>query len=191
MRKFIIITSLLLSACSGAIKPVENLTAVKSDEVVLVGKIRLVPRMTQDQQALPANQITFGMDTTKVHIALDSQRKTIAEYTGFSMAKYFATVGQEELFMVAVKKSQPFIYNGGMLMFGSGQRYILPGGIEFDVNGNDKVIYMGTIVYHRDDYDEIKKVEFINEYTEARVAVEKRFGKKTKLRKLKYKILKN
>lgn len=191
MKKLLIVSSLfLLSACTGSIKPVESLATVKSDEVVLVGKIRLIPRMTQDQQGLPSNTVTFGMDTTMVHIALDNQRKSMSEYTGFGMTKYFATVGQEELFMVAVKKNKPFIYNGSMLIFGAGQRYILPGGIEFDVNGKDKVIYMGTIVYHRDDYDGIKKVEFINEYTEARAAVQKKFGKNTKLRKLKYKKLK-
>src|SRR5260370_12104864 len=62
-------------------------------------------------------------------------------------------------------------------------RIEIPGGVRYDIRPGDKAIYVGTLLLHRDEFNEVTKVVVIDEYTPAAAEFKKRFGPGTELRK--------
>ena len=64
-------------------------------------------------------------------------------------------------------------------------RLILPGGLKYEVQPSDRAIYIGTLRYHRDDYNAITKVDLLDEFDKAKKAFVKQHGATVKLRRVK------
>jgi hypothetical protein len=61
----------------------------------------------------------------------------------------------------------------------------LPGNMIYRIRPGDKAIYIGTLRYHRDTYNAIKKVQYVDEYNEALKEFHKSEGNaRTVLRKV-------
>ena len=195
LRKVLLLSLLLcLTACvQMGIKSVKSTADLGSDEILIVGKIKLVPKFDPTEQHLPS--LMFGRDQVegRAFVALGNEFKPLSEFATFSGVKNLASVEFRKTFMVAVKKTKPLIFSGAFFMI-SGNRandhYLLPGGLKFNYKKNDRAIYIGTIEFHRNDYDEITKVNLIDEYKEANKVFKKIHGKKLKLKKIKPVILK-
>src|SRR5260370_31242376 len=62
-------------------------------------------------------------------------------------------------------------------------RIEIPGGLRYDIRPDDKAIYVGTLLLHRDEFNEVTKVVVVDEYGPAAAAFKQRFGPGTELRK--------
>lgn len=91
-------------------------------------------------------------------------------------------------FYVSQRRTKELYYSGSIVLTRSTARspdpdwIELPGGIKFSVDSRDRAIYLGTIRYHRDAYNGITDVEFVDEYKRANREYVKRFGEEIKLR---------
>jgi len=192
----ILLLSLLLSltACvSPGIQSVKSSSELGSDEIILVGKIRLVPKYDPSEQDLPTLMFNKDMVKDKLFVAIDSEHKPLDDYATFSGIDKVASVDFNKTFMIAAKRTQPLIFSGAFFMISaerSADFYQLPGGLKFNYGKKDKAIYIGTIEFHRNDYDEITRVSLIDEYKEANKVFKKIHGKKLSLKKIKPVVLK-
>lgn len=180
-----------LSACvSPGIQSVNSTADLKSDEIIVVGKIKLVPKFVPGEQVLESYM--FGKDQVegKAFIMLSDEFRDLSDTLGFSDVGNMASVEFRKTFMVAAKRTKPLIFSGAFFVVNAGDNYLLPGGLKFNYNKNDKAIYVGTIEFHRNDYDEITKVNIIDEYKQANKAFKKIHGKKIKLKKIKPTLIK-
>ena len=181
---------LTITACTftPGIKPINNAADLKSDEILIVGKIRLVPKFDPTEQSLPTMMINRELVEEKLFLAIDDELKPIEGYASYSGLRKVASVPFNKTFMVAAKRTDPMIFSGAFFIVGSGQgpdNYYLPGGLKLNYSKKDKAIYIGTIEFHRNDYDEITKVKLIDEYTQANKVFTKIHGKKLSLKKIK------
>jgi hypothetical protein len=62
-------------------------------------------------------------------------------------------------------------------------RIEIPGGLRYDIRPGDKAIYVGTLRLHRDEFNEVTKAVFVDEYGAASAEFKKRFGSGATLRK--------
>lgn len=190
MLRIPLILSLILSlsACVAGIKSVKSTSDLSSDEIMVVGKIRLVPRFQASEQRLPDLMFSRDQVEGKLFLAIDKEFQPLEDYATLSGLGKVASVPFNKTFMVAAKRTKPLIFSGAFFMI-SGDRegdfYYLPGGLKFKYNKKDKAIYIGTIEFHRNDYDEITKVKLIDEYKQANKIFKKTNGNKIKLKKIK------
>jgi hypothetical protein len=187
----ILLLSLLLSltACvAPGIQSVKSTADLGSDEVMIVGKIRLVPKYHPSEQDLPTLMFNKDLVRDKLFVAIDKEHKPLDDYATFSGIDKVASVDFNKTFMIAAKRTKPLIFSGAFFMISadrSADFYQLPGGLKFNYGKKDKAIYIGTIEFHRNDYDEITKVNLKDEYREANKVFKKIHGKKIKLKKIK------
>jgi len=59
----------------------------------------------------------------------------------------------------------------------------LPGGLRVDVSPTDEAVYIGTVVYYRDEFFDIKRVQIVDEYDREVAVFAARFGPGVRLRK--------
>ena len=178
----------LLGAVAGCVGParegVDSFSGVGSGEVVVVGRIDLVPPLRKGEQRLQG--IGSGRMENKIFIIADDHYRVlkeepgVADYTG----RVEATLGQT-FFVRSGNKS--FYVLGGMLYLDIGgtemnQAYF-PGGLKVSIKPGDKAVYVGTLKYHRNEFFQVTKVEIVDDYTRANNEFKKKFGSKTPLRK--------
>ena len=185
---------LLLTACATpGIKPVTNANNLGSDDIMIVGKIRLEPKFDPSEQDIPLMMFNRDMVKGKAFMAFDNELKPMDDYATFSGVSKLASVAFNKTFMLGAKRTDPLIFAGAFFMISGNQAndfYYLPGGLKFKYNKKDKAIYVGTLVFHRNEFDEITKVKIIDEYKEANKLFKKNNGKKSVLRKIKPTLLK-
>lgn len=183
-----------LTGCvSPGIKTVTSSSELGDDEILIVGKIQLVPKYNPSEQKLPSMMFNKDMVRDKVFIAIDSEFKPMDDYATYSGVEKLASVDFRKTFMVAANKTQPLIFSGAFFMISAERTpeyYYLPGGLKLNYDKNDKAIYIGTIEFHRNEYDEITKVRIIDQYKEANAVFKKVHGKKYALRRIKPVVMK-
>lgn len=168
-------TFILLSqtiACIPGYRPFANLADLKPDEVVLVGKIRLIPKLHPTEKE--TGKLLINKDAVgKFYVAIDNQVKPIETYTSLGGIKFVGEVGDDKTFAIVVKKTEPLYYQGAFVRVAPGEFYYLPGGLKIDYKRRDKALYLGTIEYTRNIYSEITKVRIKDQYAEAKKLIRK------------------
>lgn len=182
-----LVLSLLLQGCSIGGKflaEVGSLSAIKKDEVVIVGTIDLKPKLDKDEQELDPKGVWDvmgygGKNKNRSMITFNSKPVS----SGY---KYVINPELGKVFFFSVPRDLKYIVDGEILTvfsrFGS-EKIILPTGFKINIKAKDKAVYIGKIRYIRDDFNSITRVEFKDDYKNALKQFRKKFGKKYKLRK--------
>ncbi len=173
-----------LCAYDAAAKQLKSLKSLAEDEIVLVGRVELLPPLEDFEQNLK----TIGSKRYKnVASFIIGERTVDLENPKLRDNKYADGVQLGQDFYIRRKRNDTFFYSGSMIltssvMGGVMDRIILPGGLKYAIRASDKAVYIGTFRYHRDDYNAITKVDLLNDFEKANKAFIQRFGNGVKLR---------
>jgi hypothetical protein len=191
---FIVAASLSLCSYVAFSKTLKNIKSLGEDEIVLVGRIELVPPLQEFEQNLK----TIGSKRYKnAAMFVIGERPVDVQNPGLRDGKYADGVRFGEDFYLRRKRSDTLIYSGSIILTQSAlaghgrrasvdvERLILPGGLKYEVQPSDRAIYIGTLRYHRDDYDAITKVDLLDEFDKAKKAFIAQHGTSLKLRRVK------
>jgi len=184
-RPLVALAALLMAACAPAPRaPLASLDALGRDEVVLVGKVELVPPLRKGEQKIRG--MVVGKIENTMHLMMDEKLRPmpedprIADFAG----RIEAPIG--ETFFVRGKAAPSYLL-GGLLFLDIGgssqQRAIFPGGFQVGAKPGDRAIYIGTLRYQRDEFWEVQRVTVVDEYAKANAEYEAKFGKAQPLRK--------
>lgn len=158
---------LALEACAlpQALPPATDLQPGPA-EVVVIGKIELVPPINAEfEQRTYWNAVGEDWLLTNLFMA------TGPEYRPVNTSEPDGSDFENSLevkwglpFLVKAPRQRTFL-NGGMTYLDMVEREQLwfPGGYYFDVPSGAVAVYIGTLRYHRNDFNTITKVEVINE----------------------------
>ena len=207
LRKHYIILILFaftLTSCTSYIsarRDISTISELKDNQVLVVGKIELIPELHKDQQYL-INKNIAGELRNSAYVLFDDKTFDMSKLSMGSIgAASFISLNKTFFIPVDRGKAGDIIYSGSMIITNDkdtrrryrgaitayiAQRldhYILPGILKYNVGRSDRAIYIGTIQYYRDEYDAITKVKIKDEFEQAKAEVEKRF-KQVTLRKV-------
>ena len=156
-----------LQACSvpRALPEASDLRA-SDREVVVIGKIELVPPINAKfEQRTHWNVVGEKRMLTRVWMATGGEYKPVktlhldaSEFQGSLEAEWGVP------FMVKAPRQRTFL-NGGMAHLNvlEQERLWFPGGYYFDVPPGAAAVYIGTLRFHRNDFNAITRVEVIDE----------------------------
>ena len=177
----------VLQGCSlpGMLKETESTATLEQDEIIVVGKIELVPGLVEHEQVLEAPGVIdlFGAaeaSKNKSHIQFNTEAvaKDVGDYISPELGKMFA---------FNVPANMPYLVEGFIITqigsYGNSGKIHLPVAFKLDIKPSDKAVYIGHIKYTRDDFNSITDVELIDDYTDTEKLFRKSFGDRYKLRK--------
>jgi hypothetical protein len=176
---------LTLAACAPPPRaPLTSLDSLGREEVVLVGKVELVPALRKGEQKIRG--MVVGDFENRMYLMMDEKLRPlpeeprVADYAG----RIEALIGST--FFVR-SKAVPSYVLGGVLFLDIGgnsqQKAYFPGGFQVATKPGDRAVYIGTLRYHRDEFFEITRITIADDYREASAQFEARFGKGQTLRK--------
>jgi hypothetical protein len=176
----------VLAGCAPAPRaPLDSLDALGGEEMVVVGRVELVPPLRKGEQRIRG--IGTGDFENRIFLITDDQPRSLprelklADYSGRVEAPLGGT------FFVR-SRSAPFYLLGGVLFLDFGgdnpQRAHFPGGMQVAARPGDRAVYIGTLRYHRDEFFEISRVVVVDEYAQANAEFVKKFGARYPLRKV-------
>jgi len=184
-RSLAALLGLALASCAPAPRaPLTSLSALGSDEVVVVGKVELVPALRKGEQKIRG--MVVGNFENTVYLMMDEklrplpQDPRIADYAGRIEARFGST------FFVRSKAVPAYILGGVLFLEIGGQsqeKIYFPGGFQVAAKPGDRAIYIGTLRYQRDEFFEFQRITVVDEYKEANAEFQARFGSGQTLRK--------
>ena len=162
-----------------------SLGTVSKDEVIVVGKISLSPKLEKDEQVLTAKGVLDVMD-----FAGKNKNRSMIQFNSKPTEDGYKYVINPELgkyFYFRVPRNMKYIVDGSILMefsaYGGGGKILLPTGFKLDIKSSDKAIYIGDLHYKRDDFNSITSVGLKDNHSKASSLFRKKFGNKYQLRK--------
>lgn len=190
----VLLSVLLTTGCMGSARPLATcLKEVENDEVIVVGKIVLVPPLDDGDQRLKTVSFSEGLVINpsakhyrnKVLLLTDAKIRRIADP---SLGDYRGRIEAElgETFYVRSRKEPFYVVRSEiwMDMKSTGmEKMVIPAGYRIDIRPDDRAVYIGTLLYHRDEFFSAENVEVIDEYTKESATFRKKFGDAIKLRK--------
>ena len=176
----------VMAGCAPAARvPLDSLDALGTEEMVVVGRVELVPPLRKGEQRIRGNVV--GNFENRMFLITDEQPRPLprelklADYAGRVEAPLGST------FFVR-SRSAPFYLLGGVLFLDFGgdtqQRAHFPGGLQVAARPGDRAVYIGTLRYHRDEFFEISRVVVVDDYAQANAEFVKKFGTRYPLRKV-------
>ena len=179
----IVVIGLLLGGCVPELNEVKSAKDLQPNEILLVGKVELVPRLEKiEQQNLKG--IGTGKFKGRVGVIFSSKKpaykKGSQSGTTYKQMDNYALVEPGKTFFIRYPKGKRIYYLGGVIHLsidgGSFDSIKLPGGLMYTPSKNVKAVYLGTIRYFRDDYNSITKVRLVNELSQAKRDLRKETG---------------
>ncbi|MCI0529283.1 MAG: hypothetical protein L0Y56_17740 [Nitrospira sp.] len=165
-------------------QPVLSLSDLDPDQVLVVGRLELVPPLDEDETGFKSS--IWKRYNNKAFVIIDDHAReitgepTLWDYSGRIEAQLGKT------FMVR-SDERPFYILGSMIMLKagktSGEQVYLPGGFKVDIQPGDQAIYIGTIQYYRNEFFDIDKVVIRDEYNQASLEMKKQLGSSRPLKK--------
>jgi hypothetical protein len=175
-------------------KPVTSLSEIGADSVLVVGRLELRPPLRPDEQEIKVGTIDpLGVGDAmrdRGFLWFGRSPDTLAEKGDFVMNPKLG-----ELYFLRVPKNAPHMLGGYILtqyltrmtsprsVAVDDARIEIPGGVRYDIRHGDRAIYVGTLRLTRDEFNEVTKAVFVDEYPAAAAAFKQRFGQGTELRK--------
>jgi hypothetical protein len=185
LRIVVSFLAILLAACAPAPRaPLTSLDALGREEIVVVGKVELVPPLRKGEQKIRG--MVVGNFENRLYLMMDEKLRPlpeeprIADYAG----RIEALIGST--FFVRSKAAPSYILGGVLFLEigGSSQQKIyFPGGFQVAARPGDRAVYVGTLRYQRDEFFEFTRITVVDEYREASAEFEAKFGKGQTLRK--------
>ena len=175
--------ALALASCAPSPRePVESLQSLSGDEILLVGRVELVPPLRKGEQRI-RGMVVGNVENRMLLLADERMRPLppepkVADYAGRIEAPLGST------FFVR-SRAEPFYILGGVLFLEIGgssmQRIYFPGGLRVEPVRGERAAYIGTLRYHRDEFFEISRVQVVDDYVQAREEFTQRFGREARL----------
>lgn len=166
---------------------------LRDDEILIVGRIELIPRLRPDEQKLRVG----NFDPADMHGKLH-QRAVL--YLGASNPGVREASGQyinpllNEWFFFVVKRDhshitealvymeyEPLLYGKRQAAINSAQ-LLLPAPVALDVRPQDKAVYIGTWRISRDEFHQVTRASVVNDLAGARAALVRTRGSDPGLR---------
>lgn len=183
MRSLAVPVALLCAGCVAVSEGVGSMSEIDGDSVLVVGRIQIVPPIKPEEQSYKAND-PFN---NKRHflgraVMFMSDKPEYQTYTGNALNPPL-----EETFFLKVPRSQRYMVKGSVTMSfamrTTGPRsattdqteLMFPSPAELDMRRGDKVIYIGTLRMHRDEFHEVTKAEIRDDYERALADYKKKF----------------
>lgn len=158
--------ALLLQACAvpQALPEASGLDA-GAGEVVVIGKIELVPPIDPREQRSHWNVIGEKRMLGRIWMATGPQFRPVS--TGQLEGSQFQQSLEAQWgvpFMVKAQRQRTYL-NGGVTHLDAlnQERLWFPGGLYFDVPAGARAVYVGTLRYHRNDFNAITRMEVVDE----------------------------
>jgi hypothetical protein len=165
-------------------QPVRSLSNLGSGQVIVVGRLELVPPL--DEREAGFKSLFWKKYNNKAFVIIDdhdrklTKEPTLSDYSG----RIEAQLGQT--FMVQ-SDDRPFYILGSMIMLQAGKTegepVYLPGGFKVDIHPGDQAVYIGTIRYYRNEFFDVEKVTIRDEYEQANLEMKKQLGSSRQLKK--------
>lgn len=185
-KALLILFCLALQACTLP-QPLPPATDLKpgASEVIVIGKIELVPPINPEfEQRRYWNVIGEERMLTHLLMATGGENRPIktSEFDGSDFQNSLE-VEWGVPFMVKAPRRRTFL-NGGVIHLDVRyqERLWFPGGYYFDVPGDARAVYIGTLRYHRNDFNSITKVEVIDERQDIAAAMKTTGGSPLQVR---------
>ena len=188
----VVFIALTIAACALPKTSITSLNEVAADEIVVVGKLQLLPHIRKDEVQL-TNFITIGPD-----VAHKSLRLIVSDVYfdlgGLAAHDYSDAIFtlDGDYFYFTWKKDKPLHILGTSFITRSTQTNIdtmtlsLKKGLNVRHSKIAKAIYVGTITFKRDEFFNIKDIVINqNEYNKANSEFNKKFKTRMKLEKAK------
>jgi len=182
-RALIAAVAIVVAGCVSVSEDVTSARDVGGDDVMLVGKIELVPPLKPDEQQYraldPLNSKRYFMGRA---ILFTADKPEYRDRTGHALnppleQTFFVKLPKAHRYVVKGSVTMSFASNGASARSGFDQTELLfPVPIELDVRPGDKAVYVGTLRLHRDEFHEVTKAELRDEYTAAMKEYRKRFA---------------
>lgn len=176
------LAALFLAACAGApLAPVERLDAIAGPQVVIVGRVDIVPPLQPHEQKFRA--LNTEQLRNRIFLLTHPEKRVLgkapelADYDG----RIEATPGKT--FFVAADAKPLFLRAGVVMLDDGANKAYFPGGLQITPRAGDKAIYVGTIEYRRDEFFNIQGVRIVDDFERAQREFKDRFGGKLTLRK--------
>jgi len=182
-------------------KAVESPKDLKKGETLIIGKIRLEPPLEPGEQNLRSRRLTSRDNASVIvpgakkfmnsfFMLLDTKN---SEPTRDDLIKNEILVPIDETFFLSGRESPVHVLSTGIAMTvtfakDGKSRAFLPAGYRIPVGKGDQAVYIGTIVYYRDEFMRVSKVSVKDEYQSAVKDLKNKFGKNIKMRKALVKI---
>lgn len=187
----LIIAALVLQACASTptAHTAEDVkaqvkTKASSSKVMVIGKIELVPPIDELEQRTHWSVIGERRVLNRIFMATGAVYKPV-EHGTMKRSDFKDKIEPEwgAPFMAELPRRGTFL-NGGMTYLNFVQRDMLwfPGGFYFDVPADTAAVYIGTLRFHRNDFNTITKVEVIDERGDIAVALKQEGGKPMEVR---------
>lgn len=161
--------------------PANNLSDISDGSVILVGRIELVPPLDAKDQVLKGPYA----DTAKNIVYINLTPQLVDEDSAPNMGP---TVIQDKLGQFFFAKIKPgAIYIQDMMIYtaftpDNTDSVKLPGGLKIDIRKGDRAVYIGTFRFTRNEYFDITKAQYINEYARANAEFRRKFHASFNLR---------
>ncbi len=172
---------LFIAGCSSAIEvsmpPIKDIKELGPNQTIVVGRFVLEPPL--EITKYKGRSIDYVMlGTYEKYPPKDKRTLSYSNilYNDIKGQSYFG--GKIEQFMFVKSTNRSFYIVG--CNFG---RIELPARFRVNISPDDKAIYIGTVIYYRDEFNGLKDIKIKNEYKKAKKAFQKKFGKSLKLRK--------
>lgn len=165
-RRLLLLSCLLLQACAmpRALPEATDLRAGNA-EVVVIGKIELVPPLDAREQKTHWNVVGEKRMLGRIWMATGAEHKPVktsqidaSEFQGSLEAQWGVP------FMVKAPRQRTYL-NGGLahLDLLEQDKLWFPGGYYFEVPAGASAVYIGTLRFHRNDFNRITRVEVLDE----------------------------
>lgn len=185
---------ILLSGCVMPTISIEDLSELKNDEVVFVGKLALKPHMSKDE-VVYENIVVLGGSKDDLHkvlyLKVSDQYYKLEGSHAMDMSDTVAT-SDGKYFFFAWKKNKPLNILGTSFITRWTQTHrdfmtlSINKGINVRHSGKSRAVYVGNITFERDEFFNIKNID-INQkgYKKAKRAFQKKYKTNWKLEKAK------
>ena len=154
--------------------------------VIVVGKFELDPPLNPElEQTTHWSAIGDKGILKKIYYSTDSKPVELDTDISFSQWQKQIEVMWNQLFFVKAEAKKTYL-NGGIIYLDMVEqsRIWFPGGLYFDPPPGAKAIYIGTIHFTRNDFWVIKRVQVIDDYSEANKVFKKQFASEATLKKV-------
>jgi hypothetical protein len=184
MRRLLALAALALAGCvSVSETTVGSLGEIGSGEVLVVGKIEIVPPIKAEEQTFKATD-PFN---TKRHfigraVLFMSDTKEYRDYTGDALNPPL-----QQTFFLKAPKAKRYMVKGSVTMahalrvvsrrqaVSDQTELMFPAPLELDIRPGDRAIYVGTLRLHRDEFHEVTRAEVRDDYAKAAAEYRSRF----------------
>ena len=175
MKRLLVVAVAALAGCVSVSESLDSFSQVGADEVLVVGKIEIVPPIKPEEQSYkaldPFNSKRHFMGRAVMFMA---DTPGYREHTGDALNPPL-----EETYFLKVPKAKRYMVKGSVTMafalrtvsrrqaVTEQTELMFPAPLALEVRPGDRAIYVGTLRLHRDEFHEVTRAEVRDEYARA------------------------